>query len=240
MLCSLLLGVLIGVLIVFSGGDWTENFTNLLQQGLIITVPYLIWISAFVSAGGVFYCYKKAQKYFVDLHDDDEDTLERIDGLLNSGLLINSISLILAYFLIGVPFCYMSDMGPINFLICMAGFIVCLAVMIVGQQKIVDLTKKLYPEKRGSVYDLKFTKKWFETCDEAERAAIGQASYASYKATNTTCLILWMALVIGNLLFNIGLMPIAIVTIIWLISTVSYCIHAMKAGKNVHHPNTQW
>ena len=113
-------------------------------------------------------------------------------------------------------------------------------VMAIGQQKIVDLTKKLYPEKRGSVYDVKFEKKWFESCDEAERTAIGQAAYHAYKATNMTCLLLWMVLVIGNMLFDFGLMPIAVVTLIWLISTVSYCLHAMKYGKGIKHPNTPW
>lgn len=240
MIGSLLLGALIGICIVIMDDSWTNTFAAILQQFFVTASAYLLWLSAFISALGVFLCHKKAKSLFVVLQEDDEETLEKIDHLLNIGLLINSICLILAYFLVGIPFCFMPEMGLTVFLICMAGFVVCLAVMVIGQQKIVDFTKKLYPEKRGSVYDMKFQKKWFETCDEAERAAIGQASYASYKATNAACLILWMALVIGNMLFDIGLMPIAVVTIIWLVSTVSYCVHAMKSGKSVHHPNTQW
>jgi len=188
----------------------------------------------------VFFFYKKAKSEFNHLQEDDEEAVERIDSLLNWGLLINSICLMLAYFLTSVPFCYMEDMGAGAFLLSLIGFLVCLVVMIIGQQKIVDLAKKLYPEKRGSVYDTKFEKQWFNSCDEAERAAIGQAAYAAYKATNLTCMLLWMALVIGAMLFEIGVLPIAVVTIIWLVSSVSYCRHAMKAGKTVHHPNTQW
>lgn len=239
MVGSLLLGAVIGVCIVFADGDWTEAIVDGLKNGLIAAAPWLIWGSAFVSALGVFLCHRKAKHALPCLQEDDEELLEKIDSVLNWGLLINSICLILAYFLISIPFCFMADLVPAVLLISMVGFVACLVVMIIGQQKLVDLTKKLYPEKRGSVYDMKFQKKWFETCDEAERAAIGQAAYASYKATNMTCLLLWMVLVIGSMLFDIGLMPIAVVTIIWLVSTVSYCLHTMKAGKNVHHPNTQ-
>ena len=240
MIGSLLLGALIGVLIVFMDQDWATSFADTTRQSLISAAPYLIWITALVSAIGVYLCHNKAKIRFSSLRDDDDEALAQIDSLLNIGLLINSLALILSYFLIGIPFCFMADMGAIVFLICMAGFVVSLGVMMIGQQKMIDLTKKVYPEKRGSVYDIKFQKKWYETCDEAERATIGQASYTSYKATNTTCLVLWMALIIGNMLFKTGLLPIAIVTIIWLISTLSYCIHAMKVGKSVHHPHTDW
>lgn len=240
MLGSLLVGALIGVGIVLSDGDWTASIAEALKSGLITASPWLIWGSAAVSALGVFCCYQKAKHAFLVLQEDDEAAVEKIDTLLNYGLLINSICLILSFFFVGIPFCFFKESEAMSFLSNLAGFIVCLIAMAIGQQKIVDLTKKLYPEKRGSVYDVKFEKKWFESCDEAERAAIGQAAYHAYKATNMTCLLLWMVLVIGNMLFDFGLMPIAVVTLIWLISTVSYCLHAMKYGKGIKHPNTPW
>ena len=53
------------------------------------------------------------------------------------------------------------------------------------QQKIVDLERRINPEKRGSVYDMKFQKTWMDSCDEAERAQIGQACYTGLHGWGT-------------------------------------------------------
>ena len=103
-----------------------------------------------------------------------------------------------------------------------------MAATIIGQQKIVDFEKKLNPEKRGSVYDSKFAKKWYESCDEAERSIICQAALSAYRAGNTACLILWALLIVGHMLFNSGLLPIAVVTVFWLILTLSYSLKAYR------------
>ena len=33
------------------------------------------------------------------------------------------------------------------------------------------------PEKTASVYDMKFQKKWLETCDEAEKIIVGKCAF---------------------------------------------------------------
>lgn len=49
------------------------------------------------------------------------------------------------------------------------------------QARIISATKKLFPEKRGNIFDLKLQKDWYESCDEAERQQIAQCSYQSFK-----------------------------------------------------------
>lgn len=49
-------------------------------------------------------------------------------------------------------------------------FLIILAEGIIIQQKAVDINKIMYPEKTASVYDLKFQKKWVDSCDEAEKS----------------------------------------------------------------------
>lgn len=46
------------------------------------------------------------------------------------------------------------------------------------------------PEKKTSVYDLKFQKKWMDSCDEAEKILIGKCAYKAFGKTNLTCVIL--------------------------------------------------
>lgn len=66
--------------------------------------------------------------------------------------------------------------------------LVSVALVVLVQQKIVDLVRRMNPEKQVSVYDSKFQKKWYNTCDEAERAQIGQASYQAFQAANRAAL----------------------------------------------------
>ena len=232
MICALLVGGVVGVVLVLADGDWTTQFVESISALLMAISPWMLFVTAAVSVLGVFLPYRKAKALHTAMQDpDDEEMLDRLDGLLNIALLVNNICSIASYFFIGTAFCLFRQMEPMAFLLCLIGFVCCLIFIILGQQKVVDYTKKLYPEKRGSVYDTKFAEKWYDSCDEAERAMICQAAFTSYKATNLTCVFLWLALVLNSMLFEIGLMPIAVVTVIWLVSTLSYCIKAMKLSK---------
>ena len=114
------------------------------------------------------------------------------------------------------------------FFLALGCFAVSLVMFIVSQQKFVDLAKQLYPEKRGSVYDMRFAKKWYESCDEAERLLIGQASKAAYSASQTACLAMWLLLVLSHLFFQTGLIPVAAVSVIWLVTTVTYFVKSIQ------------
>ena len=39
------------------------------------------------------------------------------------------------------------------------------------------LTRRINPEKQGSVYDTKFFEKWVDSCDESEQRQMGQAAF---------------------------------------------------------------
>ena len=232
MIGALILGGALGVAIVFAEGHWAASLSAALTKALATAAPWLLTADAIINTVVVWSLYKKAQRIFKSLQDpEDEEQLDRIETILNSALIVNNICNIASYFFIGIAFCYLSKIQPMMFVLCLAAFICCMASMLIGQQKLVDFTKKLNPEKQGSVYDMKFAEKWYDSCDEAERAQICQAAFTSYKATNLTCVLLWLVLVLGNMLFDFGLMPIAVVTLIWLISTVSYCVKAMRLGK---------
>lgn len=230
---ALVVGGLIGVGIVFAEGDWTTAFASGIINGLTIAAPWLLFGMTLIHVLAIVILYRKAKAQLADMTDpDDEETLDQIEALLNTALLINTTCTILSYFCISIAFWRMEQMSAAAFLLSLAGFVCAMIAMIVGQQKVVDLTKKLYPEKRGSVYDMKFAEKWYDSCDEAERAQICQSAFASYKATSMTCVILWLVLVLASMLFDIGLMSVAVVTIIWLVSSLSYSLKAIQLGKH--------
>lgn len=109
----------------------------------------------------------------------------------------------------------------------MAHFAVC----VVLQQKLVDLTKRLNPEKHGSVYDTKFRKKWLDSCDEAERAVIGQCAYKAYQAVSQACLALWLVFLLGGMFFDWGFLPVLAVCIIWGVGQSVYSYWCLKLDK---------
>lgn len=232
MVLSGLLGGVIGMLIVSAEGNWTKTVADALHHGLAAAAPWLLVAVDLVSSLGVFLLHRKAKvKWSAMVDPEDEDMLEQVDHTLELALLLNNICSIASYFLLAVTMICLTDMGLEMAVVSLAAFVFALISMIVGQQKLVDFTKKLYPEKRGSVYDMKFAKTWYSTCDEAERAQIGQAAYTAYKTTTITCVVVWMVLVLGAMLFEIGILPVAVVSVIWLVSTVSYSLKSMELGK---------
>lgn len=229
--CALLGGV-IGMLIVSAEGDWTADFTGTLHRALALSAPWLLVATDMFGALGVYLPYRKAKRTWNAMTDpEDEDTLEQVDHTLERALLVNNVCSIFSYFLLAAALCGMEELNPGLAILALAAFVFAMVSMMIGQQKIVDFTKKLYPEKRGSVYDTKFAKTWYESCDEAERTQICQAAFTSYKATTLTCVLLWMVLVLSSMLFDTGLLPIAMVSLIWLVSTLSYSLKAMQLGK---------
>lgn len=51
---------------------------------------------------------------------------------------------------------------------------------------------------------------------------------SAYRAGSVACLILWALLIVGHMLVNAGLLPIAVVTVFWLVLTLSYSLKACQ------------
>ena len=80
------------------------------------------------------------------------------------------------------------------------------------------------PEKKGSLYDFRFLKKWYEGYDEAERKQVGIASYKAFKIVNTTCATMLVLLLFLGMVVNITILPLLTVAVIWLSQIISFGI----------------
>jgi hypothetical protein len=109
--------------------------------------------------------------------------------------------------------------------------ILCVTSSILIQKKIVDLQKEINPLLKGSIYDMNFSKKWLDSCDESIKLGIYKSSYKAYKSVSRTCMILCLFCIVGHDLWDFGIMPMVIVIIIWLVQTISYCIESIKYSK---------
>lgn len=227
-----IVGVAAGILAAFTN---TTSFPDGVRAALgwfftnctAYVLAALFAVIVIVGARTVVY----GKKQLAALGDDDEG-FRAVDRTLSIGLNVINAAFIPSYFFFGALLCYMEPMPHWQSLLGLAAFIAILAAAIVFQQRIVDLTKKLYPEKRGSVYDTKFQEKWYGSCDEAERAVIAQAAMAAQKATTRACLALWVAFVVTHIFFQTGLLPIFAVSVIWFVSFLAYTARAAKLEKD--------
>ena len=60
--CSLIIGALIGFGIVFADGDWTAAFGESLAGALAAAAPWLLYGSVLISAATKFALYHKVKK----------------------------------------------------------------------------------------------------------------------------------------------------------------------------------
>ena len=65
----------------------------------------------------------------------------------------------------------------------------------------------------------------------AERRQIGQASYKAYVTVSRFCPYCWGVLLLGNMVFHYGILPSAVVLVIWAVLSVSYTREAIRLGR---------
>ena len=226
---SAIFGGVLGFAAGWVGHDnLSEVIATAVADGLTAIAPWALLATSVVSLAVILWLYRGAKGLFTGWDGEDEAVMDRADEKLNWALLVTAAQLVLDMFFFAVAqFAHnMTALWSVLF------FIASAFLLVFAQQKIVDLTRKMNPEKQGSVYDTKFKKKWFESCDEAEQKQIGQAAYKAFNVVNTACPILWAALLMLSYAFNFSLlMPTFIVCLIWLLLQVSYCLEAIRLGK---------
>lgn len=180
--------------------------------------------------------YKKTKDLLTTWDGENEDVSDNVDKLLSTIVWITSSALIISYFLIAASYSggfaiFENKKNLLPFFIGIIAFLIILFETIIIQQKCVDATKKTNPEKTASVYDIKFQKKWMDSCDEAEKILIGKCSFKAYSATNTVCSLLAIVLAVCALIFETGFLPSLVVCLIWIINMSVFCKESLKYSK---------
>ena len=168
---------------------------------------------------------------------EDEEISDDIENKLSIVQWITSGSLIISYFLIAASYAsgitmFENVKSMIGFDVAIVAFLAIMAEGVIIQQKSVDSVKVMNPEKTASVYDMKFQKKWLDTCDEAEKIIVGKCAFKAFNVTNSVCSILAIILAISALMFGIGFFPSFLVCLIWIINVSIYCKECLKYSKS--------
>lgn len=96
------------------------------------------------------------------------------------------------------------------------------------QAMVVRATQRLAPEKRGNVFDIRFQKDWYASCDEAERQRIGECAYHTYITMTSiypfTLLVALLAVMYGDA----SVLWALLLGGLWLTQTLSYLLRAYQ------------
>lgn len=223
------LGFALGLTRVF--GAETAALAAGLNAVLAAMTPWGIPVTSVLTLGTAFFLYRSAAKKYAAWDGGDEDeTSESIETTLSWVLLLSAVQLLLNLFFLAA-FCVYHLDGDIDGLTLVGVFLLSCGLVIFAQQKTVDLERRMNPEKHGSVYDSKFQKKWLDSCDESERRQIGQACYRAYMVTTRLCLGLWLVLVVLSMVFEMSLLPVFVLLLVWGVMQVTYTLECIRLSK---------
>ena len=237
MIISAIAGGILGGMSIYFKDSLSENLPDFIMNILGAITPFASVVLSLLVIITSSIVYKKLTKELKIWNEsDEEDMIDKIEEKLSYILLLSSVNLIMGFFFFGVGFALPSDYLDLNVdivkrILFFVGFVLCVLSSILIQKKFVNLEKEINPMLKGSVYDTKFSEKWIDSCDEAIKMNIYKSSYKAYKAVTNTCLILWFVCILGLNVWDFGLMPLFIVTIIWLVQTVAYCLESIKSSK---------
>lgn len=196
--------------------------------------PWLLVVCAAAELAVCLRLYLRAKGLLKGWDGEDEDVYNQVDRVLSLLLEASSISMIVGFFLVAAFFAegILKKMDtPDLFVLALGCFVLIMLETVLFQQRSVDLAKRIYPEKEGSVYDLKFQKKWMDSSDEAEKILVGKCAYKAYTAVNLTCMLLWMVFTLTAMFLDTGFLPVLAVCVIWGVSTIVYSYWGIKLSR---------
>ena len=228
-LASALLGGVLGFASAFAAdANIVERAGNFLSALLRVIAPWGIPVTSLVFLGLALHLYRKGKALCDTWDGEDEDTADAAEEHLSWVLFWTNTQTLLDFFFLSLSTLYVQNMWALG---TVAFFFLSAGIIMVFQQKVVDLTRRLNPEKQGSVYDTNFKKKWLQSCDENERRQMGQAAMKSYSVMNIAFPVIWCALLVAGLFFKTGILPSVMVLLLWGISSTTYLLEAIRLGK---------
>ncbi len=181
--------------------------------------------------------YRSSRRLYAAWDGEDEAVINKIESRLElaTGIVsVNKVLVLVFTVLSAQSMVRMTDDGlfPVHMAVCFhAGWILALIFMMSAKKMAVNFEKEINPEKRGSVYDMRFQKKWFDSCDEAEKLKVYRASYASRRVTGIVCTCLCFFCMFGTILWGLGPLPMCIVGTIWVTDTIAYCVAGYRLSR---------
>lgn len=167
------------------------------------------------------YKYFDAKKYVQEVGEDD-DSFKKADKKLSDTLSLSNIFTFVLFVFYGILYNFE------KIFIYTGIFLISVIIFVVIQVLCVKQTKLIYPEKKGDPTTLKFSKDWYDSCDEAEKMLIGKCAYKSYTASMSVSIAVLLFAIFLKMVNVIDGLTILLIGIIILTISVTYTLEARK------------
>lgn len=232
-LCGLIGGIVGFCSIYISDALANIDISKIATDITIDFLPIILLVisTVFITVG--LMNYNKAKKLIENWNGEDEKTICTVEYSLNKGLFATTLESIFSTSLITVwiiLFIRNIDVVSIFKFLLLAFIYFCGNVAtIVLQHSLVELIKKVNPEKKGDTLDIfSFAKDWEGSYDEGEMLVQYKAAFKSYRAMVWFCIALLPICLFADVLFKTGIFPIIIVVAIMLVMIITNFCEVIK------------
>lgn len=159
---------------------------------------------------------------------EDDGAFRRTDRLLSLAMLATGAATPYGLMALGLSFAGAWE-RPARMFLAAGLLVVSMAWTVVLQARTVAAVKVIYPEKRGNVFDARFRKDWYDSCDEAERQEIGQCSYRAFQTVSGILSVVTLALCLLTIFQAIAPVWVLLAGALWLAAVLSYQLAALSS-----------
>lgn len=207
-----------------------ETISNLIYQ----VGSYSILIGLLFPFVGMLF-WSKGEKISKQAADDDF-AYNEANRLVCIGLILSNIAVVWWFFSFGIfiKTLFNDSISSGSAIVFALIGLSELCWIIALQSSCVKTTKELNPEKVGNVFDSKFQQQWYASCDEAERAQIGECSYFSFRVMSVTYPVAMLLLICASTVCTINALFFVGLGVMWAIQLLSYQIRAYQIS---YHKN---
>ena len=208
-------------MVIGAGFEDLSSLGATLNQGLYRAgVPLMGCGLLLAVAATVLYL---AAKKPLALADEDDAAYERANRLLSLSMILTTLSF--PWFTLTMGLAFTRSIQEENLALTGVGLVLLIVQLVwftALQALVVGAIKRLYPEKRGNVFDTRFQKDWYASCDEAEQKTIGDCSYFTLQVMNVLYPVVMVLLLLVGSSWSISAMWFVLLGGLWLVQTLAY------------------
>ena len=226
MIASALTGAFISIFL-FGREDGLLQLTRRVSDGLILAGPWLL-AAGLVPCAVAHGLYRSALKAAARA-DEDDDAFETANRRLSLSMAFSAVVMPWMMLTICLALPSVDVLANNAFVVAVVPLLLVEIAWSYGLQAVVvRAEQRLAPEKRGNVFDVRFQKDWYDSCDEAERQRIGECGYHTYLTMTKIYPFTLLAALLAIMYGGASVLWAVVLGGLWLTQTLSYLLRAYK------------
>ena len=226
MIASALTGAFISIFML-GRENGVQEVAQQISGGLILAGPWLL-AAGLVPCAVAHGLYLAGQKAAARA-DEDDDAFETANRRLSLSMAFSAVVMPWMMLTICLALPAVNVIANNVFVVAVVPLLLVEIAWSYGLQAVVvRAMQRLAPEKRGNVFDTRFQKDWYASCDEAERQRIGECGYHTYLTMNNIYPFTLAAALLAVMYGGASVLWAVVLGGLWLTQTLSYLLRAYK------------